>query len=301
MKRRSGKYIRTWGEILFDILNPLVLTLFCISIIYPFWDMVVTSLSAPADVSYTSFNFWPKKVVTQGYSYCLNDEKFYLAFRNSIARTVAGTALSVFVTSIGAYVLTRRDMPLRKLITFIWVVPMFFGGGLVPTYLLYQDLGLLDNFLVYILPGAFSMYSAIIVRNFFFSIDIALEESAVIDGASAPRVLFSIYLPLSKPALATISLWSMVGHWNAWFDNMVYIRKEPLITLQYLLRRIIKETEAVTDQAMAWAGSIDMRLMVNATTIIAATTIITVIPILLVYPFLQRYFVKGIMVGSVKG
>ncbi len=301
MKRRSGKYIRTWGEILFDILNPLVLTLFCISIIYPFWDMVVTSLSAPADVSYTSFKFWPKEFVTQAYSYCLNDVKFYYAFRNSIARTVAGTALSVFVTSIGSYVLTRREMPLRKLITIIWVVPMFFGGGLVPTYLLYQDLGLLDNFLVYILPGAFSMYSAIIVRNFFFSIDIALEESAVIDGASAPRVLFSIYLPLSKPALATISLWSMVGHWNAWFDNMVYVRKEPLITLQYLLRRIIKETESVTDQVMAWTGSIDMRLMVNATTIIAATTIITVIPILLVYPFLQRYFVKGIMVGSVKG
>lgn len=188
-------------------------------------------------------------------------------------------------------------MPFRKTITVIFVVTMFFSGGLIPTYINIRNLSLLNKFAVYILPGGFSMFNAIIMRNFFMSVNPSLEESATIDGASALQVLFRIILPLSTPVLATIALWQMVGQWNAWFDNLIYVTDPKLLTLQMMLRRIIVDPE-FTDQLIVIDESM---VNTNPETIKAATTVLVTLPILCVYPFLQRYFVKGIMIGAVKG
>ena len=193
-------------------------------------------------------------------------------------------------------------MPFRRVITGVLLIPMFFSAGMIPAYLNMKRLGLLNNFLVYILPTGFSIYNTIIIRNYFFSIDKGMEEAASIDGASQVRIFTSIMMPLSKPVIATVALWQMVGQWNAWFDNMMYCRRtSSLTTLQYLLRRML---DSITNSAMnSGSGMEAIGSMVDANpdTVKAATTILVVLPIIMVYPFLQRYFVKGIMVGAVKG
>jgi putative aldouronate transport system permease protein len=295
------KFLASPGGMIFDVCNGAFMILFCLTIIFPVWDMLVMSFAAPRDISFTSLNLWPKNIVLQAYTYCFANPKFFTAYLVSISRALSGTAYHILVTVMAAFVLTRTEMPFRKTLTLIWLIPMFFGGGLIPTYLHFRNIGLTNNYLVYILPMAFSMYTAIIVRNFFYSLDHALEESAIIDGASALQVLFHIYLPLSKPVLATITLWSLVNHWNAWFDNMIYVTTEKLLTLQYLLRRIIMEAELFASDAAAFAMTQNTEFIINSETIKAATTVLIVVPIIAVYPFLQRYFVKGIMIGAVKG
>ena len=180
---------------------------------------------------------------------------------------------------------------------------MFFSGGIIPTYLNMKNLGLLDNFLVYILPSGFSMYNTLIIRNYFLSIDQSLEDAATIDGASMLQTMFLIILPLSKPVLATITLWQMVGQWNSWFDNMIYVRPEKLITIQYYLRRLSTNVTEMQDQMsrMGIYGTDQTAYSYTPDTVVAATTVITIIPIVLIYPFLQKYFVAGIMTGAIKG
>lgn len=193
-------------------------------------------------------------------------------------------------------------MPFRRIITAILLIPMFFSAGMIPAYINMKRLGLLNNFLVYVLPTGFSIYNTIIIRNYFFSIDKGMEEAASIDGASQVRIFASIIMPLSKPVIATVALWQMVGQWNAWFDNMVYCRRSAsLTTLQYLLRRMLDSLTASTSTGASGVEAIGSMVDTNPDTIKAATTILVVLPIVAVYPFLQKYFVQGIMVGAVKG
>lgn len=246
-------------------------------------------------------NFFPKVISLNAYKYCLQDAGIVGALGVSLARTVVGTVLHIIVCCMAAYTMTRSEMPFRKLITGILLVPMFISAGMIPTYMNIKDLNLIDNFWVYVLPSAFSVFDCIIIRNYFFSIDKGMEESASIDGASYYRIFGSILMPLSKPVIATVALWQMVGQWNAWFDNMIYCRRaKELTTLQYMLRRMLdsmsqKSGESYETEAMG--QFVDM----NPDTVKATTTIIVVLPIILVYPFVQKYFVKGIMVGAVKG
>ena len=295
-------YMQTsFGSKLFDVFNYTFIVLFCISILFPLWDMIVQSLSRAEDISYLHLNLIPKRVTWDAYQYCFSRPLLGIAFRNSVARTIIGTLYHLIVCCFAAYAMTRRGMPLLKPITVLFLVTMFFSGGLIPIYLNIRNLGLLDNFWVYILPGGFSMYNTIIIRNYFSSIDKSMEESATIDGASQLQIMFRIIIPLSKPVLATVGLWTMVAQWNSWFDNMIYARSEQLMTLQYMLKTIQNNVAELTDTATAFAAVKEQSMSFTPDTIIAATTIITVVPIICVYPFLQKYFVKGIMLGAVKG
>lgn len=288
------------GSRIFDICNIVFMVLFCITVLIPFWDVLVRSFSRAQDISYIHINLVPKVWTLDAYKQCFQDSEIVMAFVISVLRTVSGTAVHALVCCMAAYALTRTEMPFRRFITAVLLIPMFFSAGMIPAYLNMKRLGLLNNFLVYILPSGFSIYNTIIIRNYFFSIDKGMEEAASIDGASQVRIFTSIIMPLSKPVIATVALWQMVGQWNAWFDNMVYCRRTAsLTTLQYLLRRML-DTMA-NSAASGGVEAIGALVDANPDTIKAATTIIVVLPIVAVYPFLQKYFVEGIMVGAVKG
>jgi len=303
MARQTAKVKmkQSTGSRIFDICNTLFMIAFCITIFIPFWDVVVRSFSRAQDISYMHINLFPKVWTWDAYKYCFQDNEIIMAFFMSVLRTVTGTAIHAIVCCMAAYSLTRTDMPFRKFITAVLLIPMFFSAGMIPAYLNMKRLGLLNNFLVYVLPSGFSIYNTIIIRNYFFSIDKSMEEAASIDGASQVKIFTSIIMPLSKPVIATVALLQMVGQWNAWFDNMVYCRRTAsLTTLQYLLRRMLDSLTANTSTASG-VEAIGALVDTNPDTIKAATTILVVLPIVAVYPFLQKYFVQGIMVGAVKG
>lgn len=286
---------------IFDFCNAVFMITFCITILMPFWDLIVKSFSRQEDISYMSLNLFPKVWDLSAYKYCITDEGIIPAFFMSVLRTVVGTVFHLVITSMAAYTMTRDEMPFIKVITGFLLIPMFVGAGLIPTFLNIKDLGLLDSFWVYILPSGFSIYNCIIIRNYFFSIDKGMEESASIDGASYFRIFGSIIIPLSKPVLATVALWQIVGHWNAWFDNMIYNRNNSkLMTLQYLLRRMLERASRTSETAYAMELTGAFSNM-SSEAVKAAVTVIVVLPIIIVYPFVQKYFVKGIMMGAVKG
>lgn len=286
----------------FDICNIIFMILFCITILFPFWDMIVRSFSRPQDISYIDLNLWPKVWTVDAYSYCLKDNSIIQALGVSVARTVIGTLIHVVICCMAAYSLIHSDIPFRGPIMAYFVIPMFISGGMIPTYLNMKTLGLLNTFWVYVLPTAFSVFDCIIIRNYFFSIDKGMEEAASIDGASVVQTFFQIIMPVSKPVLATVSLWQMVAQWNAWFDNMVYCRSNAnLTTLQYTLRRMLDSVTEKMNTQVGVAEAMGELVELNSDTVKAATTIIVTLPIVLVYPFLQKYFVQGIMVGAVKG
>jgi len=301
MKARQMKLDQSFSGTLFDILNYAFIAFFCVTILFPVWDMLVVSVSDPKDISLMNLNLYPKNFTWDSYKFCLRDDALFVAFGNSVARTVLGTVWHLLVCCLAAYTMTRTGMPLLKPVTILFLITMFFGGGLIPSYLNIKNLGLLDNFWVYVVPAGFSMYNTIIIRNYFFSIDKSMEESATIDGASMVQVMFLIILPLSKPVLATVGLWQMVGQWNSWFDNMIYCRSDSLITLQYMLKKLQNDVAAMTDEAAKFAAVTEQTVVYTSETVIACATTITVVPIIIVYPFLQKYFVKGIMLGAVKG
>lgn len=287
---------------IFDFCNALFMVVFCITILFPLWDVIVRSFSRPQDISYMSVNLFPKHFTVDAYSYCLENEGLIPALLMSISRTVLGTLLHLVVVSLAAYALTRPQMPFKNLIQTFFLIPMFVGAGTIPVYINMQNLGLTNNFLVYILPSSFSIFNCIIVRNYFFSIDKGMEESASIDGATQFKIFTSIIIPLSKPVLATVALWQMVGQWNAWFDNMMYNQgNKKLLTLQYMLRRMLDRLNTSGSSSVSGVDAMGVTVDASEDTVKAAVTVIVVLPIVCVYPFVQKYFVKGIMVGAVKG
>ena len=218
------------------------------------------------------------------------------AFLNSVKRVAIGTSLSVAVTLCGGYVLAKKSLPFRNVILVIVLIPMFFSGGLVPTYLLMKDLKLTGSFWALILPTLTSTWNMLIARNFLMTVPSSLEEAAVIDGADPMRILTKIYLPLSKPIIAVLALWSAIGHWNAWFDAMIYTPAKDQMVLAYLLRKILIDTDTKILSGLATSSS-----ATTPTTVKAATIVVAVIPITLLYPLLQKHFIKGINIGAVKG
>lgn len=284
----------------FDSLNTTVMLLFCVSIIFPFWDMIVRSLSDPYGAGSLELMLLPKNFTLSAYQYVLRDNKIVQAFGVTILRTVTGVAISLMMTLLAAYPLSKKDLPFRKYITLFFLVPMFFTGGIIPSYIINRELGFVDSFWVYVLPTAVNIYNVILARNYFMSIDKGLEESAFIDGAGYATILFRIIVPIAKPIIATLALWVAVSQWNAWMDCMIYIRDEALTVVQMILRRMIDLTQMQNEQMQMFMLSEEGGNVTSAS-VRMATTVITVVPIMLVYPFLQRYFVKGIMVGSLKG
>jgi putative aldouronate transport system permease protein len=286
------------GEQAFNVLNVLVLGVLAFSTLYPFVYVLSMSFSTQAEASRAGWHLYPREVTLTAYRMVFSNPDILIGYLNTTFRTVVGTVLSVILCSMCAYPLARRALPHRGMFTFLLVFTMLFNGGLVPTYLLIQNIGLLNNIWVYILPGCVQAFNVIIIKNFFQSIPDSLAESAEMDGAGDWRILFQIYMPLSKPVLATVSLWTAVTHWNSWFDGLIYITDDRKQILQIFLRRIVVESNTMLlEQGLVNPDATTF----TPETLKAATIIVTIVPIILLYPFIQKYFVKGIMLGGVKG
>ncbi|MGA0368084.1 MAG: carbohydrate ABC transporter permease [Kiritimatiellia bacterium] len=285
------------GERIFSTCNMIALGLLGLLCLYPFLYTLTISLSTAAEANTPGFHLFPKEISWASYRMVLSNPDILTGYRNTLMRTVLGTVLTVFGCSIAAYPLARKEMPHRSLITFLIVFTMLFNGGLVPTYLVIKNLGLINTIWSLVLPAMLAAFNVIIIKNFFQALPGSLAESARMDGAGEWRVLFQIYLPLSKPVLATVALWSAVYHWNAWFDAMLYITEDHNQVLQTFLQRIVVESGTELMELGITDTSV---LQFTSETIKAATIIITILPILCVYPFVQKYFVKGILLGGVK-
>ncbi len=288
----------TKGEKVFLIINDIVMVLICIVMLYPVLFVAGRSVTPDIERALHPLRIIPAKFDWSGYSFIFSSGSNILnSYRTTILRTLVGTTVNLFLTTLMAYPLSKKYYPARKAVTAMVVFTMWFSGGLIPGYLLNKSLGLINSFWVYVLPCAVNAFNMIIMRNFFMQIPESLEESAKLDGANDLRVFFSIYLPLSTASIATITLFYAVFHWNMWFDSMLYMNRKDWWTMQYTLRMLI-DSANVTD--VATIGSA-MDNIPPAETVRMATIVVATVPILCVYPFLQKYFVKGMLVGSVKG
>ena len=287
----------TW----FDYMNNALMILLSLCFIYPVVMTLGQSFSdAKAMVGKTVFLF-PVGFSLDSYKQLLSDISIRRYYWNTIVYAGLGTFLTLTLTGMLAYPLTARDFKGKRVISVMLLITMFFGGGMIPTYLVYKDMYHLTNTLwVMILPGAVSAWNVIIFKNFFNSIPVELREAAQIDGAGHFRVLFQIVMPLSKPLLATIGLFTIVGHWNGYFNALLYLDSADKFPIQMFLRKILVLSEISSGADLQNLDILRQLANTNPTTVKAAATIITIIPILCVYPFLQKYFTKGMMLGSVK-
>jgi putative aldouronate transport system permease protein len=287
----------TAGERVFGIGNLLVLGVIGLLCLYPFIYTLSISLSTATEAGRQGFHLFPRDISLASYKMVLTNPNIVRGYVNTLVRTVLGTALTVVACCVAAYPLARKEMPHRALMTFLIVFTMLFSGGMVPGYLLIKKLGLVNSVWALVLPGMLGAFNIVIIKNFFQSLPESLAESARMDGASEWTVLFRIYMPLSKPVLATVALWSAVGHWNAWFDALLYITDDRKQVLQTFLQRIVIESST---QLMELGVTDTSVVQFTTETIKAATIIVTILPIICVYPFVQKYFVKGILLGGVK-
>lgn len=288
----------TTGEIIFDTFNYVLLILLGIATIYPFWHTLVLSISSRESAMGMGFRLWPTELDFTSWQMIAGRSYMWQGFYNTIVRTVLGTAIAMLLTVSTAYPLAKKTFPHRDFFTGIIVFTMFFSGGMIPTYILVKELGLMDSVWALVLPIAISPFNVVIVRNFFQSIPESLEESAKIDGANDIFILWRIVLPLSLPVLATIMLWILVGHWNAWFDALLYIQDRGKFVLQQLLRELVV-MNTVDPHIAVPLSQTDVPPLSES--VKSAATMFATIPILVVYPFLQKYFTQGIMIGALKG
>ncbi|SER48978.1 carbohydrate ABC transporter membrane protein 2, CUT1 family [Gracilibacillus ureilyticus] len=290
------------GEKVFEIVNYIFLFLVISITLYPFLNVLAISLNDSTDTVRGSIYILPREFTLSNYFEILKYDNLVTGFINSVLRTVIGTVLGVFIQAMVAFTLSRNDFQGRKFVSTTIVLTMYFSGGLIPGYMLVRDLGLIDSFWVYILPGLVSAFNIIIIRSFMDGLPYSLQESAKMDGANDFVIFYRIILPLCKPVLATIALFVAVGQWNSWFDTYLYnSMNESLTTLQYELMKIMDNT--------SMGGSQDANMMrhndeqvnrVSPQSIKMAITMVTVIPIICVYPFVQKYFIQGMTLGAVK-
>lgn len=277
---------------LFDIINTIILLLIAFLTLYPFINILFISISPVEEVVKNSLILFPKKISLDAYQYVFEFGRMGVSFKVTIFITLVGTLINLILSSLGAYVLSTRDLPGRKILTTLVVITIVFNGGLIPTFLVVKNLHLYDTVWAMILPNAINSFWLILMRNFFQGIPDSLRESARIDGCSEYRILGSIILPLSLPIIATLSLFYGVAHWNEYYSAIIYTNKLSLRPLQVVIRAMY--TQAIENLD-------DKSLPPAVETVRASTIIIATLPILLLYPFLQKYFVQGIMVGAVKG
>lgn len=286
-----------------DVLIHLILLILAIICLAPFLHILALSFSSHGAIASARVYLWPVKPHLQNFDYMMNDEIFINSFGISVLRVLVGVTLNLLVMVLTAYPLSRDNiyMPGRQAFKVIMLIGMMFSGGLIPYYLALRNLGLLDKFWVLVVPGALQIFSTIIIINFFRGIPSELFDAAVIDGASHFDVLFRIFLPISLPALATVTLFAAVGHWNAWFDGVIFLKLAKQWPLQsYLYSRI---TTRMLQWATSGGTSREGERLLEATPegLAAAMIMIASIPVIMVYPFLQRYFVTGLTLGSIKG
>ena len=298
------KIKKSKGRIAFEVVNYTILGLLALMCIFPFIHLLAVSFSADEFTSKGEIFLLPKGFTLQAYEYLAQKKEFFTALGISVLRTVIGTAISLIVVVMTAYPLSKTDGRFKGRTVFTWffLITMFLGGGLFATYFLYKQLGLLNSFLVYILPGACDVWFVLMLMNFFRGIPKEIEEAALIDGAGQFSFLFKLYIPLAMPSIATIILFTAIGQWNSWFDGIMFMNDPSKYPLQsYLYTMIISSDPTKQSGFTLTPEQLEALKNIGGKNLQSAQIFLGILPIALVFPFLQRFFVKGITVGSVKG
>lgn len=289
---------RSKGEKAFTVFNYIFFTVLCIIMLYPFWHVVMMSFSSVEATAKGGVFLWPKGFNLDTYTKVFRDPSIWTGYLTTLVVTIGGTVFGILFTATNAYPLSKKDLPFGKTMSLLVLFTMLFSGGMIPGYLLMKDLNLIDNRWSLILPGLISAYNVIIMKSNFAAIPESLEESARLDGANDVTIFWKIIMPLSKATVATIALFTAVGYWNDYFSSVLYINSKEKWALQAVLRYMLTNT----NQAMQSAGvTVAAATNVTAATIKAASVVVATVRILCVYPFVQKYFVKGVMIGGVKG
>lgn len=292
---------KSFGEKVFDVGNTLFMLLLVVATLYPILYVIFASFSDPVQLArHDGLLFFPAGFSLKGYSYVFKNKEIYIGYANTLIYVIGGTAVNMILTILGAYALSRKDLMLKKPIMVIITFTMFFNGGLIPSYLVVQRLGLLDTAWAMILPCALSTWNMIVLRTAFGEISESLLESARIDGAGELRILVKIVVPVSMASIAAISLFYAVWHWNEWFSALLYLQDRNRYPLQMFLRELLiipqnSNNAIAADVVMGGESSVLLKEVIKYCTIL-----VSMVPILCVYPFVQKYFVKGVLIGSIK-
>ena len=305
MKRKNSEnrqIKRSYSDKIFDIVNLLVMVILLVIFVWPLWFVVIASFSNPNQVWMGEVVLWPKGFTLISYETLLEYERIWVGYRNTLFYTVVGTLVNLVMTVCGAYPLSRKDFLPRHFFMFLFMLTMYFSGGLIPTYLVVNKVGLVNSPWAMIIPGACSIYNVIITRTYFInSIPSTLQDAAELDGANSFQYLMQVVLPLSKPIIAVIGLYYAVGHWNDFYTALIYLYNEDLMPLQSFLRDMLMSTK-MTLNNLSGLDTATVELKTHlAQTLKYSVIIVSTVPVLCIYPFIQKYFVKGVMVGSVKG
>ena len=284
---------RSFGEDVFEYGNYVFMALVAFIMFYPFWHQLSLSLSSPAEATRGGLFILPREFTVAAYRLVMQNPFIWTSFFNSVYVAVVTTFLGVLITSMLAYGLSKPEVVGHRVLSFLVVFCIVFNGGLIPTYLLIFNLGLIDSMWALILPFMLTPFNTVIMRNFFRNLPAELEEAAIIDGAGPLRVFFTIVMPLSKAVLATVGLWLAVSSWNNFLAPLIYLTSRGNFTLPLFIRQVIEGQFLARETGEGAASAIE--------SVVAATIIVSLVPILCVYPFLQKHFVKGVMIGSVKG
>lgn len=306
--RRRHKMVakKSVGDYVVLTLMVVIMVVVFVATLYPFLNSLAISLNYADDTILGGITIFPRKFTLDNYKNIFNNPTIWRAYGITFARTIIGTVGGLLITGSLSFALSRKNLVGRKLYTMLCLIPMYFSGGLIPSYFLIKTLGLTNNFLVYILPALMNVWNMILMRSYFQSVPEALEESARIDGANYFTIFFKIYWPVSTPIIATIALYFGVAQWNDWYTTYVYVTDENLRPMTAVLLTIINEASFAERMAAQGVdasviGQASAGRAVNVRSITMATMITSIVPIVAIYPFLQRYFIKGIMIGSIKG
>ncbi|GIF23737.1 sugar ABC transporter permease [Paractinoplanes tereljensis] len=286
----------TRGYRVFQVVNAIVLTVVVVVTLFPFVNIVARSFSGEQEIRSGRVSLIPRGFNIETYRHVMSDSMFWTNYRNTVLYTVVATAVSIVLTTCYAYVLSKRQLKGRGLLIGIAIFTMFFNGGLIPNYVLVSSLGLRNTLWAIVLPNAINVFNLLVMKAFFESLPVELEEAAAVDGASQYGTLWRIVLPLSKAILATMLLFYAVSFWNSWFAGFLYLDRQELFPVTVYLRNLIAGATAGVDQTATSDSALQIAASIQAVTIV-----LTMLPIMLVYPFIQRYFVSGVMLGAVKG
>ncbi len=293
LKTIKGSGVKgSWGSRVFNAINITLLIL--LAAFYPFWDCLVVSVSSLKGYLSTNVHLWPAEWSFEGYSYMARNADLWISYGNSILITLVGTLVNMVITIMAAYTLSKKNLKGHRILMFLAVFTMMFSGGIIPTYIVVKDLHLMNSLWSMVLPSAVNTYNLIVLRNFFADLPAELEEAALLDGCTDVGVLFRVMLPISKPAVTTVTLFYAVDHWNDFFSAIMYINSRAKWPLQLFLRSMLFENDA------AYSGGGESLFLLGQPMKMAAV-MMAVIPIMCAYPFFQRYFAKGITSGAVKG
>ena len=295
----ARKIKSTTSDKVFTVFNTIIIVLFVVITLYPVLNTLAVAFNDGTDALRGGIHIWPRMWTMNNFTTVLQKENLLTGAKISVLRTVLGTLFSLFLNAVLAFIISRKEFVFQRSLSLFWVITMYVNGGLIPVFLLYKALGLTNSFWVYVIPGAISCYNMLVIRTYMNnSIPNSLVESAQIDGAGYTTIFVKIISPLCKPVYATVALFCAVGQWNSWFDAMLYNRmSDKYTTLQYELMKLLS---SVTNQGTSAEAMKNAAGAVTPTSVRAAATILTMLPIVCLYPFLQKYFVQGLTLGSVK-